>query len=615
MQDLIEWLKKEGGLRIIEEALDVELEIPHVAYLEVKKGAESRPLLFTRPVWRAKGIEYEMPVLMNLYANRELTQKILGRHPDEVAVGIEELMKLKPPKGFKEKVKMLPRLFALKNVFPKRLKFRGECQEIVIPKAEVDLDRLPILKTWPEDGGRFITMGQVYTRSLDGTMQNLGMYRLQQYDKRRLGMHWQIHKDASHFFDQYRDAGKKMPVTVCIGGDPLYIWCGQAPMPHGMFELLLYGFIRGKNAQLVKSLTNDIYIPRDMDLVIEGTVDPAAMEIEGPFGDHTGYYTLPEPFPVMEVETITMKKDPIFAATVVGKPPLEDKYMGWATERIFLPMLKPMAPDLIDYNMPENGVFHNLILAKMEVHYKGHAQQFMHAFWGVGQMSFVKHAIFVGKEAPDLEDYPALARHILDRLDPEKILITEGIVDQLDHASPQTLVGGKLGIDATGPEVPKAYEELLSDRELLEKMQALAPEIVAVRQYMRESANPVAVIAIEKERSAKEVIDRLEPVARYLAVLAVVDAENNDLENPYMLLWRIVNNIDAQRDIFLQPFIAIDGTNKDINDGYTRRWPGDTHCDPEVLERLREQGIVEYSSQDLIKWGLIPFDLYRNKPE
>ena len=615
MQNLIDWLKREGGLRIIEEPLDVELEIPHVAYLEVKKGEASHPLLFTRPVWRAKGIEYEMPVLMNLYANRELTEKILGRHPDEVAMGIEELMKLKPPRGFKEKLTMLPKLFALKNVFPRRLKFRGECQEIVIPAEEVDLDRLPILKTWPEDGGRFITMGQVYTRSLDGTMQNLGMYRLQQYDKRRLGMHWQIHKDASHFFDQYRDAGKKMPVTVCIGGDPLYIWCGQAPMPHGMFEMLLYGFIRGRNAQLVKSLTNDIFIPRDVDIVIEGTVDPTAMEIEGPFGDHTGYYTLPEPFPVMEVETITMKKDPIFAATVVGKPPLEDKYMGWATERIFLPMLKPMAPDLIDYNMPENGVFHNLILAKMAVHYKGHAQQFMHAFWGVGQMSFVKHAIFVGEEAPDLEDYPALTRHILDRLDPAKVLITQGIVDQLDHASPQTLVGGKLGIDATGPEVPRAYEELLSDRELLEKMQALAPEIVAVKQYMRESANPVTVIAIEKVRSAKEVIDRLEPLSRYLAVVAVVDAADNDLDNPYMLLWRIVNNIDAQRDIFLEPFIAVDGTNKDANDGYTRRWPGDTHCDPEVLERLREKGIVEYTSKDLVRWGLIPFDLYGDKPE
>ncbi|ADV46284.1 menaquinone biosynthesis decarboxylase [Nitratifractor salsuginis] len=613
MDRLIEWLKKEGGLRVIDEPLDVELEIPHVAYLEVKKGEASRPLLFTRPVWRAKGIEYDMPVLMNLYANQELTRKILGRHPDEVAVGIEELMKLKPPKGLKAKLQMLPKLLKLKNVFPKRLKFKGECQEIVIPKEEVDLDALPILKTWPEDGGRFITMGQVYTRSLDGTMQNLGMYRLQQYDKKRLGMHWQIHKDASHFFDQYRDAGKKMPVTVCLGGDPLYIWCGQAPMPHGMFELLLYGFIRGKNAQLVKSLSNDIYIPRDVDIVIEGSVDPAAMEVEGPFGDHTGYYTLPEPFPVMEVQTVTMKKNPVFPATVVGKPPLEDKYMGWATERIFLPMLKPMAPDLIDYNMPENGVFHNLILAKMEVHYKGHAQQFMHAFWGVGQMSFVKHAVFVGKEAPELTEYEALTRHILDRLDPEKILITQGIVDQLDHSSPQTLVGGKLGIDATGPKVPRAIEEHLSDQLLLEKAQALAPEVRALKQYMTDTANPITVIAIEKKRSAKATIDALEPLSRYIAVLVVVDTINNDLENPYMLLWRVVNNIDAQRDIFLQPFIAIDGTNKNSLDGYVRLWPGDTHCDEAVLERLREKRIIDLDETLIRKWGLLPFDLYGDK--
>jgi 4-hydroxy-3-polyprenylbenzoate decarboxylase len=615
MDRLIEWLKREGGLRVIEEPLDVELEIPHVAYLEVKKGEASRPLLFTRPIWRAKGIEYDIPVLMNLYANRELTRKILGRHPDEVAVGIEELMKLKPPRGFKEKLKMLPKLLSLKNVFPKRLKFRGECQEVVIPKEEVDLDALPILKTWPGDGGRFITMGQVYTRSLDGSMQNLGMYRLQQYDKKRLGMHWQIHKDASHFFDQYRDAGKKMPVTVCLGGDPLYIWCGQAPMPHGMFELLLYGFIRGKNAQLVKSLSNDIYIPRDVDIVIEGSVDPGAMEVEGPFGDHTGYYTLPEPFPVMEVETITMKKDPVFPATVVGKPPLEDKYMGWATERIFLPLLKPMAPDLIDYNMPENGVFHNLILAKMEVRYKGHAQQFMHAFWGVGQMSFVKHALFVGKEAPELTDYEALTRHILDRLDPEKILITQGIVDQLDHASPQTLVGGKLGIDATGPEVPRAIEEHLSDHQLLEKARALAPEVRELKQYMIDTANPIAVIAVEKSRSAKATIDALEPLSRYIAVLIVVDSANNDLENPYMLIWRVVNNIDAQRDIFLRPFIAVDGTNKNSLDGYVRQWPGDTHCDEAVLRRLREEGIVDFDETLIRKWGLLPFDLYRENLE
>ncbi len=606
MEDLIAWLKREGGLRIIEEPLDVELEIPHIAYLEVKKP-DSRPLLFTRPVWRAEGIEYTMPVLMNLYANRDLTQKILGKAPDEVAEGIEELMKLKPPKTFREKLGMLPKLFSLKNVFPKRLKFRGECQEIVIPKEEVDLDQLPILKTWPEDGGRFITMGHVYTRSLDGTMQNLGMYRLQQYDKKRLGMHWQIHKDASHFFDQYRDAGEKMPVTVCLGGDPLYIWCGQAPMPHGMFELLLYGFIRGQNAQLVRSLSNDIYIPRDVDIVIEGFVDPEAMEIEGPFGDHTGYYTLPEPFPVLEVETITMKKDPIFPATVVGKPPLEDKYMGWATERIFLPLLKPMAPELLDYKMPENGVFHNLIIAKMQVRYKGHAQQFMHAFWGVGQMSFVKHAIFVDESAPDLEEYEALSRHILQRLDSSKILITEGIVDQLDHASPETLVGGKLGIDATGPVVSDRIEERLGDRVFLEKMRSLAPEVLALRQYFTDTPNPIAVVAVEKKRSAKETIDALMPLSRYIAILIVVDAANNDLENPYMLLWRVVNNIDARRDILLDPFIAVDGTNKNALDGYSRQWPGDTHCDAVTLERLAEKGLVELDSEWIVRWGLLPF--------
>ncbi|WP_456456131.1 menaquinone biosynthesis decarboxylase [Nitratifractor sp.] len=611
MNDTIEWLKREGGLRIIDEELDVELEIPHIAYLEVKKGEGSRPLLFTRPIWRERGIKYDIPVLMNIFANRELTQKILGRHPDELAKGIEGLMKFKPPRGLKEKLKALPKLFALKSVFPKRLNFRGECQEIVIPKEEVDLDALPILKTWPEDGGRFITMGQVYTRSLDGSMQNLGMYRLQQYDKRRLGMHWQIHKDASHFFDQYREAGKKMPVSVAVGGDPLYIWCGQAPMPHGMFEMLLYGFIRGKNAQLVKSISNDIYIPRDVDIVIEGFVDPEAMEVEGPFGDHTGYYTLPEPFPVLEVETITMKKKPVFAATVVGKPPLEDKYMGWATERIFLPMLKPMAPDLLDYNMPENGVFHNLILAKMKVHYKGHAQQFMHAFWGVGQMSFVKHAIFVGEEAPPLEEYEALTRHILERLDPAKILITEGIVDQLDHASPQTLVGGKLGIDATGPVVPEAVEQRLSDRELLEKMRQEAPEIAALKQYMSDTPNPITVVAVRKERSVKATLDALTPLARYVAIVVVVDAENNDLDNPYLLLWRVVNNIDAQRDILLDPFIAIDGTNKNLLDGYVREWPGDTHCDSEVLERLKEKGLIDLDDEVIRRWGLLPFDLYK----
>jgi len=607
MQDVIAWLKEHGDLKVIDAPLDVELEIPHVAYVEVKKE-DSRPLLFTQPVNKAKGITYDIPVLMNIFANKEITQKIFGKHPDEVAEGIDELLKLKPPKAFLDKLKMIPKLISLKNVFPKRLNFKGECQEIIIPKAEVDLDKLPILKTWEEDGGPFITMGQVYTQSLDGSMQNLGMYRLQQYDKNRLGMHWQIHKDASHFFDQYQRAGKKMPVTVAIGGDPLYIWCGQAPMPHGMFEMLLYGFVRGKNAQLVKSVTNDIYIPRDVDIVIEGFVDPEKMEIEGPFGDHTGYYTLKEPFPVMEVETITMKKSPVFAATVVGKPPLEDKYMGWATERVFLPMLKPMAPDLLDYYMPENGVFHNLILAKMKTLYPGHAQQFMHAFWGVGQMSFVKHAIFVGEDAPELESHEAFIEHVLNRLEKEKILITQGIVDHLDHSSFRQFVGGKLGIDATGDEVVQRVEALLDDESLLSKVQALDSQVVALKQYMTHTKNPVCVIAVKKEASQKELIAKLASLHTHIKVLVVVDHTNNDVEDPYMLVWRVVNNIDAQRDVLLSDIIAIDATNKGELDGFKREWPGDTFCTKEVLDALQTKGLIEIDEAFIKRFGLLPFN-------
>lgn len=607
MKDVVEWLKINGDLKVIDEPLDVELEIPHVAYIEVKKE-DSKPLLFTHPINKAKDIEYDIPVLMNIFANKELTQKIFGRHPDEIAEGIDELLKLKPPKGIKAKLAMLPKLFALKNVFPKKRKGRGECQEIIIPKEQVDLDRLPILKTWEGDGGPFITMGQVYTQSLDGQMQNLGMYRLQQHDKHRLGMHWQIHKDASHFYDQYQKAGKKMPITVAIGGDPLYIWCGQAPMPHGMFEMLLYGFVRNKNAQLVKSISNEIYIPRDVDVVIEGFVDPTVTQIEGPFGDHTGYYTLKEPFPIMEVETITMKQKPVFQATVVGKPPLEDKYMGWATERIFLPMLKPMAPDLIDYNMPENGVFHNLILAKMKRLYKGHAEQFMHAFWGVGQMSFVKNAIFVGEDAPKLEEFDALMRHILDRLDSDKILITRGIVDHLDHSSPEQFVGGKLGVDATGDAVESGVQNPIDDMQLLEKMQAIDSDILELKQYYTDTKTPICVITLNKSKSMQSDMEKFYALWAHIKLLIIVDKTNNDINNPYMLIWRVANNIDARRDISLKPFIIIDATNKGEVDGYDREWPGDTLCTKEVLDTLQERGLIDIDEVFIRKFGLLGFE-------
>ncbi len=609
MENLIEWLKREGNLKIIEDEVDVELEIAHIAYLEMKKENPS-PLLFKNVVYKRENIKYDMPLLINLFANKNLTKKILGKDPDTIGKSIDELMKFKPPKSLKDKIKLLPKMWQLRNVFPKRVKQKGISQEIIYLEDEVDLRKLPILKTWEDDGGRFITMGQVYTKSLDGDVQNLGMYRLQEYSKNTLGMHWQIHKDANHFFHQYKKANKKMPVTVVIGGDPLYIWCGQAPMPPNVFELMLYGYIRNKRATLVKSITNDIYIPADGDIVIEGWVDPNEFEIEGPFGDHTGYYTLPEKFPLMRVSAITMKKDPIFVATVVGKPPIEDKYMGWATERIFLPLLKPMAPDLIDYHMPENGVFHNLILAKIKTLYPAQAKQFMHAFWGVGQMSFVKHAIFMDEDAPSLTSYNEVAKYIADRFDKDSIFISYGVVDQLDHASIKCCEGGKVGLDLTHKRKKESTKEKISSKELLEKLQTINSSIKALEIYLQDSPNPIAIVAIDKDRAVREWVDKVDDLSKYISILVVVDSANNDLKNPYMLIWRVVNNIDGQRDIYINDLVIIDATTKDKRDGFFREWPSDVFCTKEVLESLKSRGLISYDQESIYKWGLLPFNKY-----
>ena len=591
MDRVIALLREHDLLRVIDEELDIDLEIPHLAYIEVKKE-DSRALLFTKPVSKRLQKSFDMPVLMNVFGSRKATELIFGKNPNVVAKQIESLMHMKPPTSFMDKVGMLGTLFNLKNALPKRLKGKGICQSKV--SMEPNLYDFPILTTWSEDGGPFITMGQVYTQSLDGTKQNLGMYRLQVYDKNRLGMHWQIHKDSAHFFHEYKKAGKKMPVSIGIGGDPLYIWCGQAPMPIGMFELLLYGFIKDKNARLVNSLTNPIYVPEDVDIVIEGWVDPSLSEIEGPFGDHTGYYTLKEPYPVMDVTCITCKEKPVYQATVVGKPPLEDKYMGWATERIFLPLLKTTAPDLIDYNMPENGVFHNLILAKMNVLYPGHAKQFMHAFWGVGQMSFVKHAFFVGEDAPDLEEYDAVVDYMLNRISAKTLLISEGVCDALDHASPNALFGGKLGVDCTGEVIDVPAKIILGDEALLHQVRVFVPEVKALKQYKTQTKTPITVLAIDKTRVGKEIYEALKPLKEHLKLLVIVDAHSNDIENAYMLVWRVVNNIDALRDIFIEDeFIGIDATNKTLLDGYVREWPKDTDCDQEVIKALITRGLVE----------------------
>ncbi len=605
LEKYINLLKKENELKIIDKEVDIYLEASHIAYAEVKKGEEGKALLFTNVVDRKNNKKFQENVLMNLFGSYKRCELVFGKKIEYVADEIEKFLHLKPPSGLKEKISMAKELFSLKDIFPKRLKGEGEAQEVKFFDDEVNLYDIPILTTWEGDGGPFITMGQVYTQSLDGEMVNLGMYRLQVYDKNHLGLHWQIHKDASHFFDQYHKADKKMPVSIAIGGDPLYTWCATAPLPYGVNELLMYGFIRRTPAKLVKSKTTPLYIPKDADYVIEGWVDPNEFRIEGPFGDHTGYYTLKESYPVLEVSCITKKKKPTYLATVVGKPPLEDKYMGWATERIFLPLLKTTTPDLIDYHMPENGVFHNLIIAKIKTLYKGHAKQIMHALWGAGQMSFVKHAIFVNENAPKLTNYESLAIYILDRLSPKSLFISEGIVDALDHSSPEALVGGKLGVDVTNEERVVDPPEILEDNELLKKAKELCSDIVDIKQYFISTRNPLSVIAVNKKVNIKKYFEALLPISSHLRVVVFVDNQKNDINNPYMLIWRVVNNIDAKRDIYVSGLtIGIDGTNKNSLDGFEREWPDDVEVTKSVVDALKERGIWDLDEKLFNKYQL-----------
>ncbi|EPP7524864.1 menaquinone biosynthesis decarboxylase [Campylobacter jejuni] len=588
MKEFIQILKENDLLRVIEEPVDVDLEIAHLAYIEAKKGEKGKALLFKNPIDKKLNKQYKFPVLMNTFCNEKALNLAFGRDYEEVAEEISKLTKLHIPTSFKAKMDFFMNLLSFKNVPPKRLKKNKALYDYEILNS---LEELPMLKTWEDDAGKFITMGQVYTQNLDKTQNNLGMYRLQMSDKNELLMHWQIHKDGANFYHEYKNAGfKKMPVSIVIGGDPLYIWCSQAPLPKGIFELLLYGFIKKTPVKLTPC-ENGIFVPYDSDVVIEGYVDLEEFKIEGPFGDHTGFYTPAELFPVMKVEKIYAKKDAIYQATVVGKPPLEDKIMGLGTERIFLPLLQTLVPDLLDYNMPENGVFHNLILAKIDAKYPAHAQQIMHAFWGVGQMSFVKHAIFVDNNAPSLKDYDALIPYILNRFDAEKILISEGICDQLDHASPNSCFGGKAGLDAC-EEIQVEELEILEDEKLLELFKTKV-ELLNLKQFYKESKSPIVCILLDKKEKIEQSFDKLLEFKKHFRILVFLDAENK-LENSYMLVWRVVNNIDAKRDIFIkEERLGVDASAKGEAEGYLRAWPKQTDCTKSVIEDLILRNILE----------------------
>ncbi len=605
-QAFIEILKKHDEIKVIEAKTDIYLEIAHASYVEMKKE-NPKALLFTNPIDKKRGIEFQVPVLVNIFGSQKKCEIVFGGDFENIARKIDGLLKFKKPKTFSEKIAKLKELISLRHVFPQKAS-SAPCQEVVYKPDELS-KIMPILTTWSEDGGPFITMGQIYTKSLDGDMKNVGMYRLQLFSDNTLGLHWQIHKDSNHFFHEYKKAGKKMPVAIAIGGDPLYTWCATAPMPKGFFELMLYGLIRGESAKTVKCKTVDLDVPYDADFVIEGFVDTSKTRAEGPFGDHTGYYTPIEEYPFLDITAVTSKKNPIFYATVVGKPPIEDKYMGFATERIFLPLIKTTAPDVTDYAMPENGVFHNLILAKIDTLYPGHAKQTMHAFWGVGQMSFVKHAVFFPKDAPNLRDYPKIVDYIANRFDITNLLVSEGVLDALDHSSNDFAYGGKLGIDLTETKIKTETFGQIEETKLNELLSEAIDGVRETKIYLEDTPNKTICIKLERSQSADEIFKNISQFSRYGKIFVLFDNKNNDLDNPYMLFWRLLNNIDAKRDIFVyNNVILIDATAKTEKDGYARGWPKDTVCDKNVIGLLKEKEIIECDDSFLRKWQIVDLD-------
>jgi 4-hydroxy-3-polyprenylbenzoate decarboxylase len=385
---------------------------------------------------------------------------------DEVDKRINAFFDVKQPQGLIDKLKMLPQLAELASFLPKTVK-SGPCKEVILKKGQFDLTRdLPVCTCWPEDGGPFITLPMVFTKDRHSGKRNCGMYRMQVYDAATTGMHWQLHKQGAKHARQALRQGEKIEVAVAIGSDPATYFCGAMPLPDDVDEMLLAGFIRKEAVEMVPCETVDLEIPANSEFVLEGWVDPAELKREGPFGDHTGYYSLADDYPVFHVECMTQRKDPLYVHTIVGRPPMEDAFMGYAIERTTLPLLKRQMPEVTDMHMPAEGVFHNLMILAIDKQYPGHARKVMHAIWGLGQAMFTKVIIVVDSDV-NVQNMSEVAWRVLANIDPGRDLeLARGPADALEHASQYFAYGGKVGIDATrkwkGEGFDREWPEVLS---------------------------------------------------------------------------------------------------------------------------------------------------------
>lgn len=471
-RDFVNALDQAGELKRISQPVATELEITEIADREMKLPGGGKALLFEKPT--VNGVVSPFPVAINtLGSHKRMAMSMGAESVDEVANELGALMKAKPPTSFKEAIKLLSLALDLRHAKPKTVK-SGSCKDVIHlvessklkveswPKApDVNkpstfnlqpptLANLPILRCWPLDGGRFITLPCVVTRDPDTGERNLGMYRIQIYDDKTTGMHWQLQKVAARHGRRYYERGERMPVAIFIGGDPMFPFAATAPLPDGLDEFLLAGYLRKKSVEMIKCETNDLEVPANADFVIEGYIDPTEpLRDEGPFGDHTGYYTLPEPYPVFHVTAITHRKDAVYPCTIVGIPPMEDFYIGGASVKLFLPIFKMNFPEIVDIALPAEGVFHNLVFVSIKKTYPMQAYKIMHGLWGMGQMMFTKFIVVVDADV-NVHNTSEVLFHLTANTDPQRdSIFTKGPSDVLDHATSEIASGSKLGIDAT----------------------------------------------------------------------------------------------------------------------------------------------------------------------
>jgi 4-hydroxy-3-polyprenylbenzoate decarboxylase len=441
LREFIRALEENHELKRISFEVDPVLEITEFADRAVKQGGPA--LLFEK----TKGSN--LPLLINAFASmRRMELALQVNSLDEVAARIVEFLEMRMPEGIIGKLKMLPKLAEMGAFFPKIVS-KGPCQEVV-ERDKFSLESLPVLKCWPEDAGRFITLPLVFSRNPDTGKRNCGMYRMQIFDERTAGMHWQTHKQGAEHYRRMQQHGRqRMDVAVAIGADPATMYSAILPLPPDLDEMMIAGFLRQSPVEMVKCQTCDLEVPAHAEIVLEGYVELGELRTEGPFGDHTGFYSLADEYPVFHVTCMTRREQPIYATTVVGPPPMEDYYMGKAIERIFLPLMRLQLPEVRDMAMPPEGVFHNLILVSIRKSYPGHARKVMHSIWGTGQAMFSKCIVVVDEDV-DVQNYREVAWKALNNIDPERdIEFVKGPVDSLDHASRLPNFGSKMGVDAT----------------------------------------------------------------------------------------------------------------------------------------------------------------------